>query len=703
MATKVGEVFVDVGARLDALEKGFAKAESKTKQLGKNFDKGSKSIIKNSRLIGIALTTLAVVGFGKLVKGINGAIDAASEFEEANNKMLTVFSSLQKEADAVRKNLVKNFGLSTTAATKMLGATGDLLTGFGFTEKQALEMSDTIQMLSVDLASFQNLTGGAEQASNALTRAMTGERETLKTLGIVVSEELVKAELRAKGQDKLTGMALLQAKAQATLDIALRQSTKAQGDFARTAQSYENIQRRLNARIDDAQVKFGRKLLPAMTKLKQAFLDSTREGGAFDSVLSGLSNKIVRVIQSITLLVRILDFMLAKYKEVKLVTDEKTKAQFELGRRIIGVNEQSKKSLALDKEFTRLNKGVVNQYFNRDRVQKQIIKNLTDEQKAAVKLFEEHQQNRKTVLTSMGDIKKALADLMKPIEMPPVDPMAAGAQKTADKIIEIQKKLILTLEESWQNGLGVMGGLISELGNLFDMHFQNRTDNLDFSTQKELDILRERFDIEKELIEDSLLTETEKADKLKTLDEELARDEKIIAEKLEKDKRKIARKAAKINKSIAVSETLISTAVGAMNAYKALAGIPLIGPALGAAAAAAVTALGLVKVALIKRQPLPPLQEGGLARGPALAGEAGDELVFPLESTQGKNALALLAGALIDAIKDKAVTEPTGNVDAGGGEKKLHITFNLGTDILYDTITRAIDNGEILVNARAIV
>ena len=53
-------------------------------------------------------------------------------------------------------------------------------------------------------------------------------------------------------------------------------------------------------------------------------------------------------------------------------------------------------------------------------------------------------------------------------------------------------------------------------------------------------------------------------------------------------------------KILSIMETTISTLTGAIDAYKSMAGIPYVGPALGAAAAAAVTATGIATIAKIK-------------------------------------------------------------------------------------------------------
>ena len=194
-------------------------------------------------------------------------IKAAADAEETKSKFNTVFSSISADAKKTADDLVKNFDLSRVESNKLLADTGDLLSGFGFSQKAALEMSKQVQNLAVDLASFTNIEGGASRASAALTKALLGERESVKSLGIAILEEDVKkkvAILRAKG---LRFESMRQAKAVATLQIAMEQSKNAIGDYARTSTSAANRSRKLSARFDDLKVTIGTKLLPIALKL----------------------------------------------------------------------------------------------------------------------------------------------------------------------------------------------------------------------------------------------------------------------------------------------------------------------------------------------------------------------------------------------------------------------------------------------------
>ena len=194
MGFKLGDLFYKIKADTKDLEKGIKTSDKQVKGLGKTFS-GLGALIKG----GFAVA--AVAGIAKVSKEL---ISAASDAEETRNKFDVVFRDISDDAEAAAKNLSDNFGLSSTAAKSLLADTGDLLTGFGFTQESALDLSDQVNQLAVDLASFTNFSGGAEGASQALTKALLGERESVKALGISILDADVKAKVLENTQAGLT-------------------------------------------------------------------------------------------------------------------------------------------------------------------------------------------------------------------------------------------------------------------------------------------------------------------------------------------------------------------------------------------------------------------------------------------------------------------------------------------------------------------
>jgi hypothetical protein len=252
MANKsVGYLTVMFGANLKGFDKAMKKAQRSIKKFGTSMQRTGQTLTRN--------LTVPLVGLGV------AAVKMASDFEETDAKFKTVFSSIQREAEATAKVFKSSFGLSSKAAKQMLGDTGDLLVGFGFTEREALNLSKQVNELAVDLASFTNFSGGAEGASLALTKALLGERESIKSLGIAITEADLKSF--AEDQGKVFKQLTRVEKATLTYQLALKQSSKAVGDFARTSGGFANQTRILIGEINDLGIELGQHLLPIANKL----------------------------------------------------------------------------------------------------------------------------------------------------------------------------------------------------------------------------------------------------------------------------------------------------------------------------------------------------------------------------------------------------------------------------------------------------
>jgi len=251
----VGRMLMDTTRWTASVTK--VKADQKT--LSGMSAKTAKSFQRMGRAMTLAGTAITGI-FGMMVK-------QASDAEETYAKFGTVFKDVASSAEKAARDLAESYGLSTIAAKDMLGATGDLLTGLGVVPDVALDLSEKTQRLAVDLASFTNYSGGAKGASEALTKAMLGERESIKSLGIVITEEMVKERLLAQGKGDLTGLAYKQAAAEATLQLAYEQSKNAIGDYQRTSDSLANRSRLLKARLQDIAVTFGTQLIPVATEI----------------------------------------------------------------------------------------------------------------------------------------------------------------------------------------------------------------------------------------------------------------------------------------------------------------------------------------------------------------------------------------------------------------------------------------------------
>lgn len=261
----LAELVVSIVADTSKFDKGLSdtRKELSKAQAGAN----STTTALRNLVSGVAVAAL-VTKIGQIA---NATIEAASEAEETQAKFETAFRGIEDQAEGTAEALASAYGLATNQSKQLLGNTGDLLKGFGATATEALDFSLEIQKLAVDLASYNNVQGGATRVSNILTKSVLGNKDGLSELGVSLLDVDIKQELVRTGQEKLTGQAGKLAKAQATFNLILQQTEDAQGDAIRTQESYANVSRRAQAASQDLRVELGRSLLPTATVVKGIF------------------------------------------------------------------------------------------------------------------------------------------------------------------------------------------------------------------------------------------------------------------------------------------------------------------------------------------------------------------------------------------------------------------------------------------------
>lgn len=210
----------------------------------------------------VAAFQLVRGAISKVVDVTGKAIQSAVDAQEIYSKYKVVFDGTGSAADEMANRFAKSFDLSGASAKEMLSNTGNLLQGFGATKQKSLELSEKVNILAGDLASFTNNQGGARVASEALTKALLGEREQAKTLGLAILESDVQARLAQKGQAGLEGQALKLAKAEATLELMTEQAKNSIGDYARTQDSASNRMKAASESTKELGIQFGTFLTP---------------------------------------------------------------------------------------------------------------------------------------------------------------------------------------------------------------------------------------------------------------------------------------------------------------------------------------------------------------------------------------------------------------------------------------------------------
>ena len=271
-----------------SINSNFSKVDKRLDSLGKESkragDAMENSFNRADAAVGSFFGNLAAQTFTGVIQGIadvsssiaqlgKESLLAVVDAEETESKFNTVFSNLRKSSNDAVQDLIKNYGLASTQTKLLLGDTGDLLTGFGFSQTEALKLSTQVQKLAVDLASFQNVQGGAEEASRRLTKGILGETEGLKSLGIVVNKRTLDAKRTELALQGVTFASEQQEKAAATLAIAIDQSKNSIGDYAKTQDSTANQMRLFENTTTDLKEAIGKGLEPTF---RSAILEVNR-------------------------------------------------------------------------------------------------------------------------------------------------------------------------------------------------------------------------------------------------------------------------------------------------------------------------------------------------------------------------------------------------------------------------------------------
>ncbi|EOK05397.1 peptidoglycan DD-metalloendopeptidase family protein [Enterococcus faecalis] len=274
------------------------------------------------------------------------AFDAASDTNEALNKVEVAFGDNNKEVKKWSENTIDSIGLAQGTALDLAATYGDMSTSMGIGTEEAAKMSTSLVDLAGDLASFKNI--GIDRVNTALNGVFTGETEALKGLGIVMTQTNLEqfamasgalqssvdnskaaknAMAREKAQDRLNKaikkhgensieardaqLKLTEAESkgeevqQAKLDslsqeelVRLRynyvmsKTKNAHGDFARTSDQAANASRVFNESLTELKSNIGQHLLPIFTPLILKATKFVRKGDQLKEKINDIGQQV---------------------------------------------------------------------------------------------------------------------------------------------------------------------------------------------------------------------------------------------------------------------------------------------------------------------------------------------------------------------------------------------------------------------------
>lgn len=239
MATTIGEIGLDLVVNHNQFKSQMAGINGLAKKAG--------------------ATLAAAFGVKKLIDFSKSCIELGSNLAEVQNVVDVTFPSMAEQVDKFAKSAAGSFGLSETMAKKYTGTFGAMAKAFGFSEKQALDMGATLTGLAGDVASFYNLS--QDEAYTKIKSVFTGETESLKDLGVVMTQTALDSYALANGFGKTTDQMSEAEKVALRYSFVQKQLSAATGDFSRTSQSWANQVRILSLQFQSLKASIGQGLI----------------------------------------------------------------------------------------------------------------------------------------------------------------------------------------------------------------------------------------------------------------------------------------------------------------------------------------------------------------------------------------------------------------------------------------------------------
>lgn len=298
------------------------------------------------KLTGILVAAFAV---DKIVQFGKEAIELGSDVAEVQNVVDVAFGDMSYMVEDFADRAITSFGMSELAAKRTASTYMAMASNMGVTQQQAAEMAITLAGLTGDVASFYNIS--QELADIKLRSVFTGETETLKDLGIVMTQANLEAYALANGINRSFQSMSQSEQLILRYNYVLDQLSLASGDFVRTQDSWANQTRILSMQWQEFMSIIGQALiqvlLPVIRVLNQIVSSLIDIANAFNVAISAIFGGATTQIQQTQ----------SAVGDVSSGIDEAVDNQNALTDATKETNKEQQKSLATFDEINTLSSG----------------------------------------------------------------------------------------------------------------------------------------------------------------------------------------------------------------------------------------------------------------------------------------------------------------------------------------------------------
>lgn len=281
-----------LSVELNETEVSAKQAFNQLKQINQiKFDRVEEKLHKISSILlksGAGLTagvTLPLAYAGKQ------ALETASDLVEVQNVIDVAFGNSSESVNKWSQSLLETHGISELTAKYNAGLFKDMANGMNIADEAGTEMAMTLTELISDVASFKNLS--FEEVSTKLKSVFTGETESLKEIGVVMTEANLNAFALSHGMKQISNDMTQSEKVNLRYLFVLDALKSSQGDFSRTSDSLANQQKLVQERFKALSADLAQELLPIATDLLKWANDCIK---AFDNLTDSQKKTIITVL-----------------------------------------------------------------------------------------------------------------------------------------------------------------------------------------------------------------------------------------------------------------------------------------------------------------------------------------------------------------------------------------------------------------------
>lgn len=270
---KISVALTPLASQLDKVGNAFAKLPpqlskvvTRANRVTAANEKQRKSYLSlSNQMNGFMRNMAKLVSLKAIADYLGNAVAKFNDFYEAANMFGVSMGDMTNEASGFIDKMEQLLGIDPSEAMNAMANIYSMTKSFGLAKEQAYTLSKSLTQLGYDLSSLKNIP--ISQAFTKIRSAMAGELEPMLQLGVDISQARLQQELLALGFNKQVSTLSQADKATLRYIAILKQTTDAQGDFARTLSSPANMIRILKAQLSGLARDVGSLLYPAMKSI----------------------------------------------------------------------------------------------------------------------------------------------------------------------------------------------------------------------------------------------------------------------------------------------------------------------------------------------------------------------------------------------------------------------------------------------------